>query len=85
MQNLIQTGCSIFPSIADKTKHEVEKALTNNAYSQHGVMWQTDAIGFEKCDLGLPSSFLETVTTITVWELSNTTLYIVKRYLVILS
>jgi hypothetical protein len=27
MQNLMQTGCSILPSIADKTKHEVEKAL----------------------------------------------------------
>jgi hypothetical protein len=22
--------------------------------SQHGVMWQSDAIGFQKCDLGLP-------------------------------
>jgi hypothetical protein len=26
-QNLIQTRCSILPSIADKTKQEVEKAL----------------------------------------------------------
>jgi hypothetical protein len=26
-QNLMQTHCSILPSIADKTKHEVEKAL----------------------------------------------------------
>jgi hypothetical protein len=26
-QNLIQTHYSILPSIADKTKHEVEKAL----------------------------------------------------------
>jgi hypothetical protein len=25
-QNLMQTGCSILPSIADKMKHEVEKA-----------------------------------------------------------
>jgi hypothetical protein len=25
-QNLMQTHCSILPSIADKTKHEVEKA-----------------------------------------------------------
>jgi hypothetical protein len=26
MQNLMQTRCSILPSIADKTKHKVEKA-----------------------------------------------------------
>jgi hypothetical protein len=26
-QNLMQTHCSILPSIADKMKHEVEKAL----------------------------------------------------------
>jgi hypothetical protein len=26
-QNLMQTRCSILPSIADKTKHEVEKAF----------------------------------------------------------
>jgi hypothetical protein len=30
----------------------------NNACSQHGVTWQTDAIGFWKCDLGLPSHLL---------------------------
>jgi hypothetical protein len=27
MQNLMQTHCLIFPSIEDKTKHEVGKAL----------------------------------------------------------
>jgi hypothetical protein len=27
MQNLMQTCCSILPSITDKMKHEVEKAL----------------------------------------------------------
>jgi hypothetical protein len=27
MQNLMQTHCSILPSIADKMTHEVEKAL----------------------------------------------------------
>jgi hypothetical protein len=27
MQNLMQTHCSILPSISDKMKHEVEKAL----------------------------------------------------------
>jgi hypothetical protein len=26
--------------------------------SQHGVTWQTDAVGFQKCDLGLPSHLL---------------------------
>jgi hypothetical protein len=26
-QNMMQTRCSILPSITDKTKHEVEKAL----------------------------------------------------------
>jgi hypothetical protein len=28
MQNLMNTHCSILPSITDKMKHEVEKALT---------------------------------------------------------
>jgi hypothetical protein len=38
-QNLMQTRCSIVPSIADKTKHEVEKkhSCKNNAHSQRGV------------------------------------------------
>jgi hypothetical protein len=27
----------------------------NNAYSQCGVTWQTDAVGLQKCDRGLPS------------------------------
>jgi hypothetical protein len=27
MQNCMQTHCTILPSIADKTKHKVEKAL----------------------------------------------------------
>jgi hypothetical protein len=34
-------------------------------------MWQTDAIGLQKCDLRLPSPFTEAVTTITVLELSD--------------
>jgi hypothetical protein len=47
------------PFIADKTKHEVEKAFVkNHACSQVGVTWQTDAIGFRKCDFGLPSHLL---------------------------
>jgi hypothetical protein len=40
----------------DKTKHKVKKhSFKSNVCSQRGVMWQTDAIGFPKCDLGLPS------------------------------
>jgi hypothetical protein len=55
---LMQTW-SILPTITDKTKHEVKKHLCqNNACSQHGVTWQTDAIGLQKCDLGLPSHLL---------------------------
>jgi hypothetical protein len=35
-------------------EHEVEKhSYKNSACSQRGVTWQTDAIGFRKCDLGL--------------------------------
>jgi hypothetical protein len=59
MQNLMQTCSLIFPSIADRMKHEVEKELVkNNACSERGVMWQSDAIGFQKCDLGLSSHLL---------------------------
>jgi hypothetical protein len=38
-----------------KTKHE---SCKNNAFSQCSVTWQTDAIGLQKCDLGLPSHLL---------------------------
>jgi hypothetical protein len=58
-QNWMQTHCSILPSIAEKTKREVEKhSCKNSACSQRGVMWQTDAIGLQECDLGLPSHHL---------------------------
>jgi hypothetical protein len=58
-QNLMQTRCSILPLIADKMKHEFEKALVyKNACSQRGATWQTNAIGSRKCDLGLPSHLL---------------------------
>jgi hypothetical protein len=30
----------------------------NNARSQSSVMWQTDATGLRKCDIGLPSHLL---------------------------
>jgi hypothetical protein len=53
-----------------------QKSKKNSACSQHGVTWQTDAVGFQKCDLGLPSSFTDAVTTMTVPELSDTTSYI---------
>jgi hypothetical protein len=48
------------PSIANKTKHEVEKkrSYKNSACSQFGVMWHTDAIGFRTCGLGLPFHLL---------------------------
>jgi hypothetical protein len=53
---LMQTRCSILPSIAGKTKPEVEKhSCKNNACSQCDVKWQTDEIGLRKCDLDLPS------------------------------
>jgi hypothetical protein len=74
---LVAACCSILPSIADKMKHEVEKhSCKNSACSQRGATWQTDAVGLQKCSLGLPSNLLslrEAVTAITVWELSNTT------------
>jgi hypothetical protein len=33
----------------------IKDSCKNNGCSQRGVMWQTDAIGFHKCDLGLLS------------------------------
>jgi hypothetical protein len=42
------------PSIANKTKHKVEKySCKNSACSQPSLTWQTDAVGLQKCDLGL--------------------------------
>jgi hypothetical protein len=35
-----------------------EHLCKNNAYSQCGVTWQTDATDLWKCDLGLPSHLL---------------------------
>jgi hypothetical protein len=71
----MQTRCSILPSIADKTKHGVEKALM---YKQH--------VFKELCHVAdwcnrlsevwpwppLSSSFTEAVTTIIVRDLSDT-------------
>jgi hypothetical protein len=59
MQKLLQTRSSILQSITDKTKQEVEKhSCKNNARSQRGVTWQTDAIGLRKSGPGLLSHFL---------------------------
>jgi hypothetical protein len=55
IQNLMQTHCMILPSITDRMKHEVEKALV---CSQSNVTWQIDAIGSWNCELGLPSHLL---------------------------
>jgi hypothetical protein len=53
------------------------QSCKNSACSRRGVTLQTNAIGFRKCDLGLPShlSFSEAVTAMTVRELSDTTSY----------
>jgi hypothetical protein len=56
---LMQTFCSILPSIAAEGKHEVERhSCDNNVCSQRALTWQNDAIGLRKCDLGLPSHIL---------------------------
>jgi hypothetical protein len=39
VQNLMQTHCSILPSIADKTKEEVEKMHVRSVMS-HGRLMQ---------------------------------------------
>jgi ribosomal protein L40E len=57
-QNLMETHCSILPSIADKTNAKLNKhPCKNSVCSQCGVTWQTDARGLRKCDLGLPLIF----------------------------
>jgi hypothetical protein len=59
MQNLMQTHCSILLSIADKWNMKSKKhSCKNNACSQLGITWQTDAISSWKCDHGLPSHLL---------------------------
>jgi hypothetical protein len=64
-QNFMQTHCSILPSIAGKSKHEVRREVVkNNVCSQRRVMWQTDAIGLPP----FSSFFIKTVTTVTVQE-----------------
>jgi hypothetical protein len=56
---LRQTCCLILPSIAVKIKQVKKKhSYKSNACSQCSVAWQTDAIGLQKCHLGLPSHLL---------------------------
>jgi hypothetical protein len=76
---LMQTHCSILPSIADKMKQEAKKTpCKNSVCSQCSVTWQIDAIGLWMCDLGLPSHLLSPrqLTTITAQVFSDTTWYI---------
>jgi hypothetical protein len=68
----------ILPSISDKMKHEVNKSTCVKTMHAHSMGSPgTDAIGFWKCDLGLPSHPLSQrqLHLITVWELSDATLY----------
>jgi hypothetical protein len=78
MQNFLQTHCSILPSIADKKKHEVEKAIVQKqcGFTAQCLMADWSNTLVEVC-LSLPlwSSFTEAVTTITVRELTDTTSY----------
>jgi hypothetical protein len=61
-----------FESITDKlTQNSRKHSCKTNACSQHSVMGQTDAIGLQKCDLGLSSSFTEAAIITTVRQLSN--------------
>jgi hypothetical protein len=76
-KNLMQTCCSILPSITDKTKYEVKKALMKKqcvfiAWC-HVADWcnRLPEVWPWPC---LSSSFTEAV--ITVWELSDTTSYL---------
>jgi hypothetical protein len=55
---LMQTLRSVLPSIAEKRNTKSKKhSCKNNACRQWGVTWQTDAIGFQKCDLCLALIF----------------------------
>jgi hypothetical protein len=54
-----------------------EHLCKNSACSQHGVIWQTDAIGLQNCYLGLSSHLISwgAVATVTGQELSDRTSY----------
>jgi hypothetical protein len=75
-KNLMQTRCSILPSIVDKMTHTVEKALV---YKQciftawcHMADWCNRLAEVWPWH-SLSSSLTKAVTTITVWELSDST------------
>jgi hypothetical protein len=72
MQNLMQARCSILPSTAELGTLK-EDSCKNNACSQPGVTWQTDAIGLWKCDFGFPLHLLSSrqLTIVAVRELSD--------------
>jgi hypothetical protein len=42
----------------NKTQSRKKYLYKNNASSQRSVIWQTDAVGLQKCDHGLPSDLL---------------------------
>jgi hypothetical protein len=73
MQNLMLIQCLILSSTADKMKLKVEKcSCKNNKCSQHSDMWQTDVIGWWKCELEPPLIFFhQGGKIITIWELSD--------------
>jgi hypothetical protein len=80
-QILIQTCCSILPSIAAKRTHEVEKALMYKEFMFtarcHMADWSNRLA--EVCPWPPLSSFyMEAVTTIRVPELFDRTLYVVQ-------
>jgi hypothetical protein len=68
-QNLMQTRCSILPSIAEKMKHEVKKASSSVFTAWCHVADWCNRLAEVWPWPPLSSSFTEAVTTITVWEL----------------
>jgi hypothetical protein len=70
------------PSQTKRNMKSNKHSCKNNAYSQFGVMEQTGGICFRKRDLGLPSNLLSLrqLMKIRVWELSDTTSYIVREW-----
>jgi hypothetical protein len=58
MQNLMQTLLDIAVHCSHRETRRKKCTLVKTMCSQHSVTWQTDAIGLQKCDLGLPSYIL---------------------------
>jgi hypothetical protein len=58
-QNLMQTIARFCHLPQTKQNKKSKKhSCKSSVCSQCGVTWQADAIGFRKCDLGLPSHLL---------------------------